>query len=460
MSAVETTAMLEGGATTRRGLLRVLGRSFGLAMIVGATIGGGILRTPGDVAALLPTPVLFLGVWALGALNALAGATAYAELGAMLPRSGGIYVFAQRAFGNAVGFFLGYMDWFNWSISSAALILLAGEYLGQLVPALAGHNTVTGFVLFAVLVALQLRGVRWSGRIQEVTSVLKALALVGLVAVAFALAHSTLAPAPPAPPVVPSGVALLGALALAMQGVIFTYDSYYAVVYCSEEIQNPEREIPRSIFRGLWLVIGIYLLINAAFVRVVGVPAMANDSFVGGTVARLLFAERGDAVIRSIMIVSLIGTVNAQVMAAPRVLLAMSRDGLFSRHGDDVNAGGTPTVATAVSFLLIAVLLFSGSFNALLGIDTIFIVSGYVLVFASLFALRRRAPDLPRPYLARGYPWIPGLALAGAIAFLVATAVADVRDTLITLGLLALSWPAARIVRAFRAGSAQAAVDR
>ena len=255
-----------------RGLLRVLGRSFGLAMIVGATIGGGILRTPGDVAAVLPTPALFLGVWALGALNALAGATAYAELGAMLPRSGGIYVFAQRAFGNAVGFFLGYMDWFNWSISSAALLLLAGEYLGQLLPAVAGHTTVTGFVLFALLVGLQLRGVRWSGRIQEVTSVLKAVALVGLVAAAFLLARSVLAPAPAVVPVVPSGVALLGALAVAMQGVIFTYDSYYAVVYCGEEIRNPEREIPRSIFRGLWLVIAIYLLINAAFVRVVGVP--------------------------------------------------------------------------------------------------------------------------------------------------------------------------------------------
>jgi APA family basic amino acid/polyamine antiporter len=452
-------ALASPGSVAPRGLLRVLGASFALAMAVGATIGGGILRTPGDVAALLPTAGLFLAAWALGAANALAGATAYAELGAMMPSSGGIYVFARRAFGDTVGFFLGYSDWVNWSIASAALILLAGEYLVQLVPPLAGHTTVTGFVTFALLVGLQLRGVRWGGRIQEITSVLKCLALVGLVAAAFLLPHAAPAPAA-APPAMPHGLGLAGAFALAMQGVIFTYDSYYAVVYCGEEIRDPGREIPRSMFRGLWLVSGIYLLVTAAFVSVIGVPGMANDAFVGGTVARLLFGQRGDAIIRAIMIISVLGTVNAQVIAAPRVLLAMSRDGLFSRRGDRVNAGGTPSVATLVTFLLIALFLFSGSFNALLGIDALVIVTGYLLVFASLFVLRRREPDTPRPYRARGYPWIPGLALVGAAAFLVATALTDVRDTAITLSMLVASWPAARIVRHYRARVARATAVR
>ncbi|MGH7594419.1 MAG: APC family permease, partial [Gemmatimonadales bacterium] len=210
-----------------RGLLRVLGMAFGLAIVVGATIGGGILGTPGSVAAALPNTFLFLGVWIFGALNALLGATAYSELGAMMPCSGGIYVFAQRAFGDGVGFFAGYADWVNWSVSSAALIVLVGEYLGQIIPVFGGHPTAAGVVIFLFLAIVQWSGVRWGSRAQEVTSVLKAAALLGLVIAAFLLPHAVPASVPAVARAVPHGIPLLLALGVAMQGVIFSYDSYY-----------------------------------------------------------------------------------------------------------------------------------------------------------------------------------------------------------------------------------------
>lgn len=422
-------------------LLQVLGSAFGLAMVVGATIGGGILGTPGSVAAALPATSLFIGAWIFGGINALLGATAYSELGAMMPRSGGFYVFARRAFGDGVGFFVGYADWINWSVSSAALILLVGEYFGGVIPALAGHALAAGCAVFAVLVVLQFLGVRSGGRAQEVTSVLKAIALLGLVIAALVLPHAPLPAATAAAPAIPHGAALLLAFGVAMQGVIFSYDSYYAVVYCAAEIRDPGTVIPRSMFRGLLIIIGIYLLLNAAFLTVVPVARMAGDPFVGGTVARLVFGARGDLIIRLVAIVAILGTVNAQIMAAPRVLLAMAQDGLFPARATHVSAAGTPTFALILSLLLIGGFLFLGSFDAVLAVDAFLIVLMYLISFSALFRLRKREPDAPRPYRAWGYPFAPGLALLLAVGLLAAMALGDRRSALIAAAALAASWP-------------------
>jgi APA family basic amino acid/polyamine antiporter len=435
----------------RRALLRVLSSAFGLAIAIGATIGGGILRTPGDVAAQLPSVAVFMAVWVFGAVNAFLGAGAYAELGAMLPRAGGTYVFARQAMGDSVGFFVGFTDWLNWCVAPAALILLIGEYLGTLIPAFAGHATAVGFAIFGILVLTQWRGVVWGGRVTEVTSVLKTLALIGLVVLAFVLPHPEVA-APATAPAMPSGMALLVALAIAMQGVVFTYDSYYTVVYCGEEIVDPGRSIPRSIFRGLLLISVIYLLVNAAFVRVFPIERMAGDPFVGGSLAALLFGARGDAIIRTIMIVSVIGTVNAQILAAPRILLAMSRDGLFPEQATRVNEGGTPSVAMVLTVLVISALLFSGSYAAVLGVDAIIIVLLYVVVFASVLTQRRKEPNAIRPYRAWGYPVVPVIGLVLAVVILVTMVFAAKRDALITLGLLLVSWPAAKLAKRLSGG--------
>lgn len=411
---------------------------------MGATIGGGILRTPGEIAAALPSGGLFMAVWVFGAVNTLLGANIFAELGAMMPRAGGPYVFARRAFGDGIGFFVGYADWINWCLGPVVLTLIVGEYVGGLIPALAGHAMAVDFVTLGGLATLQWIGVRSGGRTQEIATALKGTALLGLVVAAFALPHPPL----PAPPVAaPEGVALLLAFGVAMQGVIFTYDSYYVVVYCGEEIRDPGREIPRSMFRGVWLIIAIYLLVNAAYLAVVPVGRMAGDPFVGATMARAIFGPRGDTVIRLIMVISVLGTINAELMAVPRILLAMSRDGLFPRHATRVNAGGTPHVALGLSLLVIAGFLLSGSFTAVLALDALLIIVMYAASFVALFVLRRREPDAPRPYRARGYPVIPGLALVAAVGLVIAMAVGDPQSALVVLALLAASWPASRLVR-------------
>src|SRR5690348_10684706 len=187
-----------------------------------------------------------------------------------------------------------------------------------MVPALHPHPTLTGFVILLAMSALQWRGVRVGGGAQEITSALKALALVALVVAALILPHAS---SPEPTPAIAHGWPLLVAIGVAMQGVIYTYDSYYAVVYTGEEMVDPGKEIPRSIFRGLGLITAIYLLLNLTFVLVVPMGRMAHNPFVGGLLAQALFGAAGDHIVRAIMIVAIVSTLNAQLIAAPRILL-------------------------------------------------------------------------------------------------------------------------------------------
>ncbi len=422
----------------------MLGGVFGLAMVVGATVGGGILRTPGEIAAVLPAPTLFMAVWIFGGIVTLLGANSWSELGAMIPSAGGPYVYARRAFGDGVGFFVGYADWLNWCIGPVVLVLIVGEYMGGLFPALAPHALLVDFATLGMLALLQWVGVRSGGRAQELTTLLKAIAVIALIVAAFVLPHEELAAAPV---VMPRGAGLIVAFGIAMQGVIFTYDAYYSVVYTSEDMLDPGISVPRSMFGGALIIIAIYLLLDLAYLAVIPVSRMAGDPFVAATMARSIFGPAGDVIIRVIMIVSLLGAMNAQLMVMPRVLLAMSRDGLFPRFASRINAGGTPTVALVLSLAVVAAFLLTGSFTAVLAMDSILIVTLYAIAFLTLFVLRRREPDTPRPWRARGYPFLPALTLAIAIALIAAMSAADPRSALVVLLLLLVSLPAARWVR-------------
>ncbi len=420
-------------------LLRVLGMAFGLAIGIGTTIGGGILRTPGDIAELLPTPLLFMSVWVFGALNALLGATVFSELGAMLPRAGGPYVFARRALGDYAGFFVGYTYWIQVCAVQAALSLLIGEYMPVLLPALSGHALAVAFTVLLVLVTLQWQGVRWGGYIQTIVTLIKVLAFTALIIAAFAMSHT---PATVAPSLaVPQALALLVALILAMQGIIFTYNGYFYVCFFGEELRAPGRDIPRAIFRSVFTIIAVYLLLNLAFLWVLPISRMAHAPFVGGLVAEALFGARGNLIITVIVMISLLGTINSQVLISARLLLAMGRNGLFLRQATTVNRGGTPTVGMLLGTGVACAFMLSGTFNAVLGVVAIFMVVNYLLMYISLIVLRRNEPGTPRPYQAWGYPWTTLLAILIGVVFLAGVVISDKRHTLTALACLLISYP-------------------
>ena len=431
---------------SRGRLLAVLGVGFGLAVTIGNTISAGILYTPGTVAAQLPNAWLYIGVWIVGGLYALLGANSIAELGTAIPRSGGTYVFVHRALGPYAGFVVGWNDWLSTAGSAAIVAMLIGDYAPALVPSLAGREVAVALSAIAVFTVVQWRGVREAARTQELTSALKAVVLLTIVVICFTVAPQRAATAP-APLALPSGAALFAAVILALQAVIYTYDGWTGVVYFGSEVKDPARDVPRSMFGGVLAITALYLLVNLAFMRVLPMGALAGEPFAAGAATTALFGASGGALIRGLAIVGLLSSVNALVMMASRVLHAMSVDGLFLRLGGTVNRGGTPTAALLLSALVAAAFVLSGVVERVIAICAFFFVAGYVLSFISVIVLRRREPELPRPFRAWGYPWTTVVVIVGSVAFLVGAVVGDTRQSLVALALAAVSWPVYRMVR-------------
>jgi APA family basic amino acid/polyamine antiporter len=236
-------------------------------------------------------------------------------------------------------------------------------------------------------------------------------------------------------------IAGIGAVILAMQSVIFTYDGWNGMLYFSEEVRDPGRQIPRAMFTGVIAIIAIYVLVNVAFVHVLGMPGLARSDFAAGAAAQALFGSRGDTVIRALLIVALSSGVNAYALMASRIPYAMSRDGLFPKWGSTVNAGGTPTLTLALSGLLAIGFLLTGTFESVIAVAAFFFVLNYVASFASVFVFRRTMPNAPRPYRAWGYPYTTGFSLLGGIAFLIGVIVSDRKNSLIAIALLVFSYP-------------------
>jgi APA family basic amino acid/polyamine antiporter len=440
----------------RRGrLLAVLGVVFGLAVTIGNTIGSGILRTPGEVAQRLPSPVLFLAVWVIGGIYALLGANALAELAALTAESGGYTVFVRRALGPFMGFAVGWSDWLSTCTSMAAAAFVISEYSAILVPALAPAVKIIACATVLVFTALQWRGVRVASRTQNVTTALKALAFLALVVACFAFGGSARPQAGATTLAVPTGLPLLVAFILSMQSVIFTYDGFAGITYFAGEVRNPAQDIPRSIFGGVLSVIAIYLLVNSAFLYVLPISAMAGQSLVAGTAAQAIFGARGDSIIRALTIISLLSSINAFQLIASRIFYGVSAPGLLPA-GARVNEGGTPTLALLVSSLVAVAFILSGSFEKVIAVTAFFFVANYTLSFLSVFALRRHEPNAPRPFRAWGHPWTTLVVLIGSVAFMIGTLAMDTRNTFYSIGLLALSYPLFKALERRRRPTSQA----
>lgn len=442
---METTTTTTPPVKSRGHLLRVLGVGFGLAVIIGNTIGAGIFRAPGQIAEQLPHPWLFLGVWLLGGLYALLGAISLAELGTMIPRSGGQYVFARYALGEYAGFIVGWSDWISSCGSTAAVALVVGTFSGALIPALNGKAPLIAATVAIVFAVLQWHGIVWGSTIQNFTSLLKALAFVALIAAAFIIGGGG---AVTSSQTYSTSTLTMAAVVASLQAAIYTYDGWSGVIYFSEEVQHPGRDIPRALLGGVLTITAIYLLVNVALLYVLPISEMAGKEFAAGAAANAIFGQYGDTIFRCITIVSMLSAINALHLMATRVIFAMSRDGLFTERAAVVNVGGTPTVSLFLSAAVaVLFILFGQTFERVIIICAFFFVANYILSFISLFVLRFREPDKPRPYRAWGYPVTPGLALIGSLLFLAGAVYADRVNSLYALLLLAASYPVFRLVK-------------
>lgn len=440
-----TSAAPASAATLNRGrLLQVLGVWFGVSAAIGNSIAAGIVRTPGDIAQVLPSAWLFMGVWVVGGLYALFGASSLAELGAAIPRSGGQYNFSRRAIGEYAGFIVGWSDWLSTCGTAAAVGIVIAEYSGDLVPALAGHVKAIAVGVIVGFGILQWRGIRWGSGAQILTAVMKTVAFLILLVACFALGGHARTAAPPSAAPLPAlptaGWGLVVAIILGLQAVVFTIDGWDGVIYFGEEVRDPGRDVPRAIFGSVFTIMGIYLLLNALVLYVLPMNEIAGNNFALGTVATRVFGHYGDPIIRSIMVISMLSCLNANQLFCTRTIYAMSCDGLFFRPVTKVNAGGTPTIALLLSTIA-GVLFVLGSFERVIAMLSFFFVANYTLSYASLFVLRKKEPNMARPYRAWGYPWTTGIALVLSGIFLVGSIVTDQKNAPWALAMLVLSYP-------------------
>ncbi|GAB3037122.1 APC family permease [Spirosoma pulveris] len=422
-------------------LKKLLGVGFGVAVTIGGTIGTGILRKPGPIAQDIGNPILIIAVWLIVGVYALAGSLSVMELGTMLPKAGGWYVYARRAFGNYAGFIIGISSWLG-SVSAMAFgAAVMSEYTSLLAPSLADYQKIIAIGILAAFVAFHSVGVKLASRAQEVMSVLKGVGLLVFVVVCFVVKpdQPVAATAETIRPLAEGGV-WLGVLA-ALQAVFYTYDGWHTAAYFTEEDVDPSRNLPRSMISGVLLIIGIYVLVNLALLYVLPVSALAGTKLPAADAVQVLFGPGSAQVVTFLLMISIMGIINAQIMFNPRVIFAMGRDGLFFRFVTQVNSGGTPLNATLLTAGASILMILTNTYSKLSDIATFFFVLCYASAFAALIRLRQAEPELARPVHAWGYPFSTWTLLIASLAFLLGVVIGDFSSSMYALGFIAVSYP-------------------
>ncbi len=445
-----------GVARSRTPLARILGLGFGIAVIFGGTVGVGILRLPGAIAGQLGSFWPIMLVWAAGGCYALLGAISVAELGTAMPQAGGFYIYSKRAFGAPAGFAVGWADWLNNCAVVAYAAVAAAEYFGALVPGMAARQTLVALALLFLFCALQWSGLRLTSSLQQLTSSVTAITFLLLAAAC--LLHPVRANAAVVPAGFARGVGLLPWLVpvvAALRAIVVTYDGWYEAIYFTEEDTDVAKHLPRAMIGGVLIVIGLYLLMNLAFLHVLSIPALAASKLPAADAASIVFPAWSGRFVTVLSLLTLLSLINAVLLGAPRILLAIGRDGLFTERAAQVGAGGTPRVALLLSAATAAIFIASGKFEDIIAVAAILVAALYCVNYIAVIVLRIREPQMVRPFRAWGYPVTTGLVLAGSLLFLVAAAHDDPGSTVRASVLLAVAVPVYTWMRWRQRGASQ-----
>jgi basic amino acid/polyamine antiporter, APA family len=424
-----------------------------VTLVAGAVIGSGIFLSPSIVARQVGAPGLSLTVWLLCGVVALCGALCFAELGAAIPRSGGTYAFLHRAYRTRWLPFL-----FGWAMFAVVLTgvmaavatafaTYAGHFLEGWLPYGVWAQRGVAIACIAFLTVMNCLGVAVGGRIQILFTIGKVAAVGGLIAAGLLLGGvaSTAATPGSLTPVLPEGRAALataGAFGTAMIVALFAYNGWWYSTFVAEEVRDPARSIPRSIFGGMAIVLVVYVLANVVYLRVLPFDALAATSRPASDAMSVLVGPAGASFIAAAVMLSAFGTVNAQLLSVPRVYFAMARDGLFFDRLARVHPRfGTPAGAIVAQGVMASAFALSGTFQQIItytAFPNYFFLSLAVL---GLMVLRRREPGLHRPYRVFAYPLTPILFLAVFAWYLVNSLSFAFRDTMVGIALTLAGLP-------------------
>jgi basic amino acid/polyamine antiporter, APA family len=435
-----------------RNLERVLRQSDLVYIVLGTVIGSGVFLVPGPVLQESGGRVgIALGVWVAGGVLSFLGAITYAELGAMMPQAGGIYVYIRDAFGRLPAFLFGWMLFTVIAPASVATLAVGSmAYLRELVSISDGAARVIALGMIVLLAILNIRGTRESAHVQDWATAIKIAAIVimsvGLLAVsAHAPAVARGAPSPADPANRPN---LLTGIGVATVAVLWAYEGWTYVTFSAGEALDPQRTFPRGIAIGTAILVVLYLMANIGYLAMLGPAAVAKSDRVASEAVRVAFGPMAGRAIAVVVLLSMFSALNAILLTAPRVFYAMARDGLFFRKLAEVHPRlGTPAIAIAATALWSMVLAASGTYTQLLTYVVFTAWIFYGLGAATVFIFRRTRPDAPRPFRVPGYPVTPALFVLSACYIVASTLIGQPLRAVFGLAALALGFPAYLIWR-------------
>jgi APA family basic amino acid/polyamine antiporter len=437
-------------------LKRQLGLFDSSMMVIGIVIGSGIFMTTGLMAEAIPSASLILLAWVLGGLQMLAGALTYAELGAAMPKAGGQYVFLREAYGQLPGFLFGWIAFVAYiSGTNAALAIAVADHVGSFYPSLSTQNiiidvgsfSISGGQIFALSLILILSIINYLGIvfgkwIQNIFTVLKIgsillFALAGLFIstgnhIDMSLNTTNM-----------SIGSILTGMGIALVAVNWTVGGWEYITFAAGEIKNPKRNLPLALIIGTVTILTLYFLVNIAYLKVLPMDSLIGEIKVGEMTARSLYGPGIGGLFVLVIIVSMFGALNGNILVGSRVYYAMAKDHLFFSKAADVHPKfHTPGNAIIIQGFWAAALTLTGTFEELI---TLVVFVNFMLWIASastVFVLRKKQPDLDRPYKVWGYPYVPAFFIIFSSAIMVNTFFKSPEQSLIGLGLTLLGIPA------------------
>ncbi len=430
--------------TKDRNLPRVLGLWDIVSIVIGGVIGSGIFLVPKDMAAAVQVPLLILAVWVVGGLLSFFGALSFGELGASLPEAGGAYVFLRESYGKMIAFLFGWTLFLVIDSGAIATLTVAfsSKYLTQLISLSPFAQKAVSIAFLMFLVLVNYAGVRWGANLQNLLTVIKFGALVGICGVIFIFAKGQTSNFVSPSPKTFTGN-LVGSFGIALIAALWAYKGWESSTYSAGEMKNPQRNLPLGLFIGTAACIVIYLLAQLAYLYVLPASAIAQSDRIAADAMNLVVGPVGASIISFIILFSIMGATNQNFLCSPRVYFAMAKDGVFFKPLTSIHPKFlTPHLSIiAMGIWSMVLVLFFGTFENLFS----YVIFGQWIFFgltvAAVIILRKKRPDLPRPYKTWGYPVTPIIFILAALFISITSLVSQFWNSMAGLGIILLGLP-------------------
>jgi APA family basic amino acid/polyamine antiporter len=423
MAASNSTPAGPDATAGPRQLLRVLGLWDTTAIVMGIMIGSAIFIVPAEITREVGSARAGLAVWLVSGMLSLFGALSFAELAAMMPQAGGQYVYLREAYGPLISFLCGWMFFLvQQSGGIATLAVGLTRYLANFFPFSVWEQRAAATAVIVVLTAINYRGVRQGGWVQSVLTGLNVGIVVALIALGYALVHGS--PGGVASIPAPTGLRFWGSFGVGMVAALWAYEGWNNVTFAAGEVRRPERDLPLALAVGTGAVIAIYLGLNMVYYHVLTLPEIARSPRVAADAAARILGPKGSQLVALAIIIAVFGSINGSILAGARVYYAMAEDGLFFRWCAAIHPRfRTPHLALVVQGVWSVLLVCLAGYEQLFTYTVFAAWIFYALTALGVIVLRRKKPQLPRPYRVFGYPYVPAAFVLAAAWFILNTLV-------------------------------------